>query len=137
MRTKAELNERLRKYAGWEWVYEEGRGYLVWRWATGDNIEFLFIEVAERRKGYGTELFRAMVRRLEARGERPYHSVFGYRLDKNAEAEVFYRSMGFVQQLIGSRDSWPSLEPTRSIYGGDGTVVMWIAWDDLKRNLGI
>ena len=67
-----------------------------------------------------------MVTKLVSEGREPYHSVVAYRLGSNKVASVFYASLGFTQVNLG-----------RSVYRDDDTVVMWITWDDLKRNLGL
>jgi GNAT superfamily N-acetyltransferase len=126
MRTLEQLQQRLTHYGAAEYVYDPEVGYIAWHFGTGENLEPLFIEVAERRKGYGRELYRRMCRRLLAEGRPPYHSVFAYRLASNEDARLFYAALGFEQRDLG-----------RSVYRGDGTVVMWITWDNLLRGLGL
>lgn len=120
MRTRAELEERLTRYEGAEYVWLEGKGYLAWHYSTGDNIEMLFVEAP----GHGLDLYAAFVDLLQGRGEKPYHSVFAFRLFKNVVAEKFYRKLGWTQVDLG-----------HSIYGGDRTVLMWITWEDLVFRL--
>lgn len=126
MRTLEQLRERLARYGDAECLYDPAVGYLAWHTTTGDNLEILFIEAAEPRKGHGTELCRWMVQRLVKEGREPYHSVVVYRLGANQTAETFYTSLGFRQVDLG-----------RSIYRDDGTVLMWVTWAELKRNLGL
>lgn len=126
MRTREEFLERIKGYDRVDYIYDADVGYLVFRIGTGDNVEALFLEVAEKRKGYGTELYRRMVQRMVERGEKPYHSVFAFRLTGNEEAKAFYDRLGWKQQDIGS-----------SVYRSDGTTLMWIAWDDLCKRLGV
>jgi len=94
MRTKKELKKRMRQYAGARGIYAD-YGYIVWQVSTGENIEILFIEVKERRRGYGTKLMKKFVQRIK-----PYTSVFVFRLARNEEAGEFYRSMGFTETKI-------------------------------------
>lgn len=128
MRTLVQLSERIKDYRQAEFIYREGIGYIVWHLTTGDNIEMLFIEVEEsqRGKGHATNLYRAMVQQIVDRGQVPYHSVIGYRLASNKGAELFYTSLGFTQVNLG-----------QSIYRDDYTILMWVTWKDLVRNLGV
>lgn len=120
MRTRAELEERLGRYGAAEHIYVDGQGYIAWHYTTGDNLEVLFIDAP----GHGAELFAAMVDLLQARGEKPYHSVVVYHLYSNKAAERFYRRLGCQQVDLG-----------RSIYEGDRTVLAWITWEDLVFRL--
>ena len=122
MRTFTEFLERIREYHPLEYIYDPSLGYLAWRLGTGDNLEFLFIEVAEKRKHYGTELYRQMVKRLEESGRRPYYSVFGFVLGGNDGARTFYSALGFQEVNLG-----------RSVYKNDDTVLVWIPYEKLKK----
>ena len=124
MRTLAQFEERLHPYKDAQSFYDSQIGYIAWHYSTGDNIEVLYIEAAVSGLGLGGELYRRMVQQLLANGERPYHSIFGYRLKSNKVAEKFYRSMGWSQVDLG-----------QSIYAGDETVIMWDTWDHLLNRL--
>jgi len=91
MRTKEELIKRIEQYKGIEYIYDE-RGFLAWQLSTGENIEIVFIETAEHRKGYGTSLIRDMCKRIK-----PFNSVFVFRLAENEPAGQFYRKLGFKE----------------------------------------
>lgn len=123
MRTHAELLETLAVYRQ-DYVYDEEIGYLVWRTGTGNNLEALFIEVRAKGRGDGRVLYRRMVEKLLGSGERPYYSVFGFVLGSNERALGFYRRMGWAVVPLG-----------RSVYMADETVLVWIAWDDLLKEL--
>lgn len=126
MRTLEQIKDRHGYYGAAEYLYIKDVGYIVWHFSTGENLEPLFIEVAEKRKGYGTELYRRMVLKLIADGRRPYHSVFAYRLTDNKEAEGFYNGLGFTQIDLGN-----------CIYKDRGTTLMWSTWDNLIEQLEI
>lgn len=126
MRTVEQFADRIAAYGPVEWIHDPNVGNIAWHLGTGDNVEMLFIEAKEVRKGHGTELYRRMCLRLIEEGKRPYHSVYGHRLGSNEAARAFYDSLGFTQLNIG-----------RSIYGGDDCVVMWVEWKQLLRRLGI
>ena len=123
MRTREQLEQRLTRYLGPETYYHPEIGLIVWQLGTGENLEILFIEVAEYGKGLGIRLIRKMVERLKVS---PYHSVFVYRLESNLPAGRFYRSLGFREHHLG-----------HSIYRDDQTVIAWIPWEDLLQNLAL
>lgn len=89
MRTRQELIERMKDYKGAEYVYTD-HGYIAWQVSTGENVEIIFIEVKEKRKGYATQLMKEFARTVK-----PYNSVFVFRLASNESAGYFYRSVGF------------------------------------------
>jgi len=127
MRTLDELRDRLGTYAeGPRYVYHEGVGYLAWHYTTGENVEALFLEVAEKRKGHGTALYREMCETILRDGPVPFHSVLAYRRSDNAAAEAFYRSLGWNQIDLGP-----------SVYRGVGTTLMWTEWGALLKRLGL
>jgi ribosomal protein S18 acetylase RimI-like enzyme len=126
MRSKKELLKKLSIYSEAEYIYDPDLGYIAWHFSTGGNIEMLFIEAAEVGKGLGSELYRQMLRQLQSSKEKPYHSMFAFRLESNTVAGKFYDALGFTQIQLG-----------QSIYGGDGTVLMWITFDDLLKHLGM
>lgn len=126
MRTFDEVYQRIRPYIqAVDVVYDRDVGYLVWHWTTGGNVEPLFIEVAEKRKGHGKELYRRMVRKILATGLVPFHSVVAWRLTDNEVAGKFYDSLGFKQTDLGED----------SAYKDRGATVMTIPWETLVDNL--
>jgi len=76
-------------------IYDDDRGFIVWRYATGKNIELLHIKTFEKRKGYGKDLFIRMLKMINDQFEHPYHSIFGFTRVKNKEAKMFYKALGF------------------------------------------
>lgn len=120
MRSQSDLRKKLLPYENLEYVYDPRVGYIVWHYSTGNNLEVLFIEAAVLGLGQGSELYRRMIQTLIDRGERPYHSIFGYRLASNSNAERFYGGLGWTQVNLG-----------QSIYAGDETVLMWVTWEDI------
>lgn len=132
MRTAYELRARVvgGRYDVVEQIHDPAVGYVAWRTGTGDNLEILFVAAAEKGRGHGKELLRRMCRTLLSEGHRPYHSVYAFRLAGNEEAGHFYASMGWHQQAVGG-------EGGRTVYGGDGTVIAWVAWDALLQRLGL
>ena len=126
MRTLEELRERLLNYGDAEYIHQPETGCIAWHFSTGDNIEVLFLESAVPGSGGGGMMFRAMAEHLLRLGRLPYHSVFAFRLTSNEQARRFYERFGWTQVDLG----W-------SIYEGDETTIMWIAWKDLLRRLRI
>ena len=126
MRTREELAERLKGYDALDVIYDDDVGYIVWHLATGDNVEMLFIEAAEKGKGHGTELYRMMVRKIVEDRAEPYHSLYGFRRSDNREAAWFYESLGFRQVDLGE-----------SIYRRGGVTLMWVPWLELRATLGV
>ena len=118
MRTIKEVENRLRQYDGVHFLYNE-KGYIAWQVSTGENVELLFIEVSERRKGYATDLVREMCKRIK-----PYTSVFVFRLASNESAGHFYRHLGFVET------------PVSGLYKVDAVLGV-INYEQLCRNLSI
>ncbi len=126
MRRLEELLSKLSIYGDAQYIYDSDMGYIAWHYSTGGNIEMLFIEAAETGRGLGRKLYRCMIDKLQSNKEKPYHSIFAFRLASNGVASLFYHALGFTQVELG-----------QSIYGGDKTVIMWITWDDLLKRLGI
>ena len=125
MRSLEELKTRLEDYGEAEVLYYPDVGYIAWHYGTGENIEMLFVEVAERGRGRGRWLYREMVSQVRSSPRRrPYHSVYAFRLTTNHDAERFYLKMGWTQKDLG-----------RCIYGGGDTTLMWITWENLLENL--
>lgn len=94
MRTREQFIERAKQYEGIKYIYSD-IGFIAWQMSTGENVEIMFIEVAEKKIGYGTELVRQMLKRIN-----PYNSVFVFRLATNIEAGEFYKKLGFNEQII-------------------------------------
>ena len=128
MRTLLELQTRLADYHEICQLYDKDVGYIVWRVATGDNLEMVFIETKEKGKGMGLQLYRWMAETVlgNPRCPKPYHSVYGFQLGSNVAARRFYEKMG-----------WTYVDFGRSVYRDDTTAMVWITWKDLLRNLGL
>lgn len=124
MRSLESLKEKLKTYKEAEFIYDPSLGYIAWHYSTGDNIEVLYIEANVVGIGAGGTLYQRMIETLLERGEKSYHSVFGYRLASNETARKFYHKLGWTQVNLG-----------QSIYAGDDTVVMWITWEKLLERL--
>lgn len=118
MRTKKELEKRLKKYSGVYFIYEKEYGLIAWQYSTGENVEILFIEVTERRKGYATLLVKLMLKDIK-----PYNSVFVFRRAKNKTAGSFYRSLGFKERKV------------RGLYKNEDAVLGIITYRNLCQNL--
>lgn len=89
-------------------------GYIAWQTGTGENIEILFIETKEPRKGDGGRLLKAM-----KAGIMPYHSVYVFRRAINTEAGEFYRKMGFTETVV------------KNLYKGEDAVLGVIPYENL------
>lgn len=116
MRTEEQLKYRMKDYVGAKYLYTE-YGYIAWQISTGENVEIIFIEVPEKRKGYATRLLKDFVQLV-----RPYNSVFVFRLESNDEAGEFYRHLGFEETLI------------HGLYKGDAVLGV-INYQTLCQNL--
>lgn len=119
MRTYAELIDRIANYGDAKVYYVTDVGYVVYRIATGDNLEIMFIESAV--KDGAVVALQRMIGVLKAK---PYHSVFAFRLFGNERAAEFYRRLGFRTLHLG-----------RSIYRDDETVLEWMPWDEFIVNV--
>jgi len=117
MKSKQDFLNRLKLYEGAEYIYDD-TGFIAWQMSTGENWEIIFIEVAETRKGYATELVKKFVKAVDP----PYTSVFVFRLASNESAGHFYRSLGFTETLI------------KGLYKEDAILGV-VNWDILKKKL--
>lgn len=113
MRTRKEFLKRIEGYKGIEYIYTKN-GYIAWQLSTGENIEIMFIEVREIRKGHGQELMRKMVAKVK-----PFHSIFVFRLASNEIAGNFYRKLGFKETII------------KDLYRGQDAVLSVIPYEDI------
>lgn len=117
MRTHQELVDRMQNYRGAEYIYTDN-GYIAWQVSTGENVEILFIEVDEQRKGHATKLLKQFVATVK-----PFNSVFVFRLASNEDAGFFYRSVGFKETLI------------QDLYKGVDAVLGVVNYNTLCQNL--
>ncbi len=113
MRTYAQIISRMRRYKGARLIYFD-YGYIAWQIGTGENVEILFIEVRESRKGYGSRLLKAMKNEIH-----PYHSVYVFRRAINTDAGKFYRALGFTETRI------------KNLYKNEDAVLGVIPFDKL------
>lgn len=116
MRSRKELEERLKQYAGPSYIYDD-TGYIAWQISTGENVEILFIEVSEPGRGCATELVRQMCSVIS-----PYNSVMVCRLASNETAGYFYRSLGMKEFPIDGLYKVPA-------------VMSVISYEELCQNL--
>lgn len=114
MRTFQELTKRAKQYIGSEIIYLDGKGYIVYQCSTGENYEILFIEVAQKRKGYGKLLIQEMCKKIK-----PYYSIFVVRRAINEEAGKFYRALGFEETLL------------KGLYKNEDAVIGIIPYDKI------
>lgn len=117
MRTQEELAKRIEHYVGAKYIYRD-YGYIAWQMSTGDNIEIIFVEVKEPRKGYGRQLLKDLVEAVK-----PYHSIFVVRLASNEVAGSFYRRFGFKETRL------------TGLYRGDDAVIGIVPYEELCKNL--
>lgn len=117
MQTTAQKMQRVFQYGG-AVVLKDCHGWIAWQVSTGENVEILFIEVNETRKGYGTDLIRKMCERIK-----PYNSVFVFRKAKNKDAGKFYRSLGFKET------------PVKGLYDGETAVLGTVNYKELCQIL--
>jgi ribosomal protein S18 acetylase RimI-like enzyme len=83
----------LTPYERLDHIFKPDKGFIVWRPATGNNVELLHIMTFQQRKGYARELVGQMVRELEA--SPPYFSIFGFALSSRTHLKDIYRRLGF------------------------------------------
>ncbi len=88
------------------WILVE-KSYIVWRLATGLNIELLHLYA---EKGRGLELLTKMLHELKPNP--PYETVFGFTRTCNTHAQHFYTKAGF------------DLSPVKGVYA-DGDAVLF------------
>lgn len=118
MRTLQEVKYKYDLYKNDIHYFYGDDGYIVWRRSTGDNIEILFIEVKEKGKGIATRMVSYM-----CHVEKPFHSVFVFRLKGNESAGHFYRHLGFEETEV------------KGIYKGDDAVLGVVNYETLCKNL--
>jgi len=118
MRSRQEISNRLEQYSGANLIYTDF-GYIAWQVSTGENVELLFIETKEQRRGYGKKLVQLMCQSIN-----PFNSVFVFRLKENENAGKFYRSLGFKEYNI------EGLYKTRAVLGV-------VSYKKLCQNLSI
>jgi len=80
-------------YFGLQHLFNQSKGYIVWRLGTGGNVELLHIKAFKKRKGYGKELVKVML--LSLKKKPPYYSVFGFTKRNRPASLAFYRKLGF------------------------------------------
>lgn len=111
----------LEPYKGVDYIYDQDRGYIVWRRGTGENTELLHIRAFKYGCGFATELLEEMLERLEKNP--PFYSVFGFMLSSNAPIRRFYEKHGFhYQEIVGP-------------YKGGNAVMVWQDYEVLYKNL--
>ena len=111
------LDKYITPFKELSWVYNDDKGFIVWRQGTGNNSELLHIQTFKKRKGYGRDLFIEMLERLEY--DPPYYSVFGFTRVDNQEAHNFYTALGF------------SLEKITGLYQAGECRLFWAPFTEL------
>lgn len=91
-------------------IVERHNGFLVYRQATGDNVELLHIKTYVTGVGTGRQLVLAMLEELKQRP--PYCTVFGFTRTCNEASQKFYTALGF------------ELTPVKGVYQ-DGSAVLF------------
>lgn len=107
----------LNPFRNVDWVYEEDKGFIVWRRGTGDNVELLHIRTFTTGNGYGRHLFYRMLKDLAEKP--PYYSVFGFTRVSNKEAKAFYAALGF------------KLSTVDGLYKDGSAVMFWQSYTRL------
>ncbi len=112
----------LTPFEGLRYIFWPEKGFIVWRPATGNNIELLHIMTFEHGKGYARELVNQMVRDLETTP--PYFSVFGFSLSSRTNLKDIYRRLGFN-----------ITEDIPAPYKGGPSFIFWQSYDVLLARL--
>ena len=114
-------SDYLHGYRAVRLLEEDGTilGELVWRLASGHNIEiteFGIFEEANKRKGWGTQLLEAAfedMRQYFLKINHPLWKVYLFCEEDNEEGRGFYESRGFRLEVV-LNDFYP-----------DGNAVMY------------
>lgn len=83
----------VQKYLSQYYMFFPGRGYIVWRFGTGENVELLHIRSFKTGQGLGPRLVKVMLRELKKNP--PFYSIFGMMLAANEPVIKMYQKMGF------------------------------------------
>ena len=102
-----------------KYIYEEGKGGIVWRLGTGWNIELLHIRAFEEGKGHAKMLLGMMIKELEK--DPPYHSVFGFALEERKHLLSIYPKLGF------------HIEVNDGPYKDSKAILFWQKFEKLKE----
>lgn len=111
------IDKYVQPYWAPEWHYDPGRGYVVWRLGTGENVELLHIRTFAPGLGYGRALFCTLLDRLS--GRPPYYSIFGFTRTSNSSAQAFYGALGF------------HLQPIEGLYKEGSAIMFWQSYGKL------
>lgn len=96
-------------------------GYVVWRRASGNNVELLHIRSS--RSGGGTALLLKMLKELLTNP--PYATVFGFARVSNIQAREFYQRVGFTCSCV------------TGVYSEGSATIFSARYDDLCRIHGV
>ena len=99
--------------------YSPEKGFIVWRFGTGRNIELLHIRSFALRKGFGRQLMYKMLDALV--DSPPYFSVFGFTRVSNERAAGFYEALGF------------NLQPIKGLYADGEAMMFWQSYEVLLK----
>ena len=79
-------------------MHQIENGFILWRPATGLNVELLHIVTFSPGKGTGKELILEMLKKLK--DHPPYATVFGFTRSCNDRAKEFYSALGFELSVV-------------------------------------
>ena len=91
-------------------IIEHQNGYLVWRRASGYNVELLHIRTFLSGRGTGRLLFTTLLESLLR--DPPYATVFGFTRTVNEASKSFYQTLGF------------DLSEVKGVYA-DGSAILF------------
>ena len=89
------LHEFVAPFETCEFI-QDSTGWIVWRVATGRNMELLHLRTHVRQQGHGRDLIRSMLRAMRTSGREPYATIFGFTRVANVGSQAFYEAMGFT-----------------------------------------
>lgn len=112
----------VEEYLPQYYLFFPGKGYIVWRLGTGENIELLHVRSFQPGKKLGVRIVRAMLREIGKR-KPPFYSVWGFALASNETAIRWYQSMGF------------NTEECAGPYKGGPSIVFWQSFEKLCEEL--
>ena len=118
------LADYVDSFEGCHFIHDD-RGWIVWRWGTGRNVELLHLKTRARGRGHGRELIVDMLRKISDSKRPPYATIFGFTRKSNDGAQGFYEAMGFT------------CTPVLGVYA-DGEAILFSApYVDLLEKHGV
>jgi len=91
--TLEELKSKMKKFEDAHVIFLAGKGYLIWRYDTGNTVQICDIEVYKKRQGIGRHLLWMMIQEFK---DEDVNGIYGFTAEKNKVAQKFYKAVGFT-----------------------------------------